>query len=154
MTQLQMTPSAHIQDPFGLERFVIAQASIYSQVLAELHTGQKRSHWMWFVFPQFDGLGSSETARFYSIKSREEAVSYLQHPTLGPRLSECSEAILAVPEKTAREIFGCPDDLKLRSSMTLFMAVSPPESIFSRVIARCFEGRPDQRTLDLMGTPD
>lgn len=149
-----MTPELTLQDPFDLQRFVSAQAGIYLQALGELRSGQKRGHWMWFVFPQIDGLGNSETARFYSIKSAEEAVAYLQHPTLGPRLTECCDGFLAVPDKTAREIFGFPDDLKLRSSMTLFMAVSPPDSVFSRVVAKHFESRLDQRTLDLLKVAD
>lgn len=149
-----MTSEPIQQDPFDLQRFVTAQAGIYPQALSELRSGRKRSHWMWFVFPQIDGLGNSETARFYSIKSAQEAVAYLNHPTLAPRLAECCEAILGVPDKTARDLFGFPDDLKLRSSTTLFMAVSPPNSVFSRVIDRYFDGCPDQRTLDLLGTAD
>jgi uncharacterized protein (DUF1810 family) len=138
------------QDPFGLQRFVAAQEGVHEQAHGELRRGRKHNHWMWFVFPQVDGLGSSETARFYAIKSAEEAKAYLQHPTLGPRLAECCEAILAVKGKTAEEILGFPDDLKLRSSMTLFSAISPPDSVFSRVIARYFESCPDQRTLELL----
>lgn len=133
-----------------LQRFVTAQADHYTQVLAELQFGQKRSHWMWFVFPQITGLGHSDTARIYALESTAEAAAYLAHPLLGSRLIECCEAILGVPDKTAREIFGSPDDLKLRSSMTLFMAVAPPNSIFSRVLARYFNGIPDARTLELL----
>lgn len=140
-----------IEDPFHLQRFVIAQEDVYTQALDELRRGQKHSHWMWFVFPQLDGLASSEKARFYAIKSAEEAMAYLQHPTLGPRLVECCEVILAVEGKTAKEILGFPDDLKLRSSATLFSAVSPDASVFTRVIAKFFESHPDQRTLELLG---
>lgn len=145
-----MTPEPAHQDPFDLQRFVTAQADVYPEVFAELRSGQKRGHWMWFVFPQIAGLGHSETARLYSIKSLEEAAAYLHHPKLGRRLVECCEAILAVPDKTAREIFGFPDDLKLRSSMTLFMAVSPPDSVFFRVLAEYYVGIPDQQTLELL----
>ncbi len=147
-----MTPATHTQhEAFSLQRFVAAQEGVHEQALDELRSGQKIGHWMWFVFPQIDGLGSSEIAHFYAIKSAEEAKAYLRHPTLGPRLLECCEAMLSVQGKTAREILDFPDNLKLRSSMTLFSAVSPPDSAFARVIAKYFEGHPDQRTLEILG---
>jgi uncharacterized protein (DUF1810 family) len=143
--------NAHPTDPLNLDRFLEAQAGIYDQALAEIRRGEKRSHWMWFIFPQIEGLGHSSTARFFSIKSAAEAKAYLQHPVLGHRLTECSEALLQLKGKTASEIFGYPDDLKLRSSMTLFAGVSPPGSVFSQVIERYYEGRFDQRTIELLG---
>src|SRR5689334_13159806 len=107
-------------DPHRLERFVEAQDRVFDQALGELRAGRKRSHWMWFVFPQVAGLGMSATSRTYAIASLEEARAYLDHPVLGPRLVECAEAVLAHPERTALEVMGSPDDVKLRSSMTLF----------------------------------
>ena len=140
-------------DPFDLNRFVAAQADDYGQALSEIRAGRKRSHWMWYIFPQLDGLGSSSTARFYAIKNRDEARAYLDHPVLGPRLRECAEAAVADQGRTATEVFGTPDDLKLRSSATLFAAVSPPGSVFERVLARYYDGEPDERTLRLLGSP-
>ena len=145
-------PLKMTEDPFNLHRFVVAQENTYTQALEELRSGQKHTHWMWFVFPQFEGLASSETARFYAIKSAEEATAYLHHPTLGPRLVECCEAIHAVEGKTAKEILGFPDDLKLRSCATLFSAISTAPSVFTRVLNKFFEGHADQRTLELIGT--
>jgi uncharacterized protein (DUF1810 family) len=127
------------KDSFCLHRFVVAQEKSYPQALNELRSGQKHTHWMWFVFPQFAGLARSETARFYAIRSPEEATAYLNHPTLGPRLVECCEAILAVEGKTANDILGFPDDLKL-------------PSVFTCVIEKFFEGHADRRTLELMRT--
>ncbi len=138
-------------DPFNLNRFVEAQSGIYARALAEIKRGCKQSHWMWFVFPQIEGLGHSSTARFYAIKNREEAVAYLKHPVLGQRLAECSGVLLNLKEMSASEIFGYPDDLKLRSSMTLFASISEANSPFSNVLDRYFGGIPDQRTLDLLG---
>jgi uncharacterized protein (DUF1810 family) len=137
-------------DPFDLARFVGAQDPVYATVLAELRAGRKRTHWMWFVFPQIEGLGYSATSRHYSIKSTEEARHYLEHPILGKRLVECAQAILAVEGRCASEIFGYPDDLKLRSSMTLFAEVAGPDSTFARVLQRYFGGEPDRRTLELL----
>lgn len=137
-------------DPFNLSRFVEAQAGDYDQALSEIRVGRKRSHWMWYVFPQFDGLGFSSTSKFYAIKSRAEAEAYLDHPILGPRLSECAQAALNVEARTAHDIFGSPDDLKLRSSATLFACVSPEGSVFHRLLARYFEGERDERTLRLL----
>lgn len=137
-------------DRFNLSRFTEAQERVYGVVLRELRNGRKRTHWMWFVFPQIDGLGYSTTAKHYAIKSKEEASAYLDHPVLGPRLVECAEAILAVEGRSASEIFGYPDDLKLRSSMTLFAAAAGHESIFSRVLEKFFDNTPDERTLRLL----
>ena len=137
-------------DRFGLERFVQAQAEVYPRALAELKLGRKRSHWMWFIFPQIDGLGHSSTAKFYAIKSQDEARAYLDHPVLGKRLRECAEALLKIEGKSAAEIFGYPDDLKLRSSMTLFASASAADSVFTRVLDQYFEGEPDQMTLELL----
>lgn len=137
-------------DPFDLQRFVDAQHGVYESALGEITQGQKRTHWMWFIFPQIDGLGSSPAARHYAIKSREEAEAYLRHPVLGPRLAACAEATLAVDGRSAREMFGSPDDLKLRSSATLFAAIAPGGSVFERVIEKYFNGQPDPKTLELL----
>ena len=137
-------------DPFNLERFVTAQASDYAVALAEIRRGRKQSHWMWYIFPQFQGLGSSPTSQHYSLKSTAEAMAYLAHPVLGPRLLECAMAILRLNGLTAREIFGSPDDMKLRSCATLFAAVSPPGSVFHQIIDQYFRGEPDTATLRLI----
>lgn len=137
-------------DPYDLERFVEAQARDYEQALSEVRGGRKRSHWMWYVFPQFEGLGSSATSRHYAIRSVEEAEAYLRHPLLGPRLLEIARALLDVEGRSASEIFGSPDDMKLRSSATLFARVSPPGSIFQQVLDRYFGGEPDAETLRLL----
>ena len=137
-------------DPFDLNRFLDAQHESYAIALREIRAGRKQSHWMWFIFPQIDGLGSSPTARHYAIKSRDGAEAYLRHPVLGARLRECAEAALGISGRSVREIFGSPDDLKLRSSATLFAAVAPKGSVFERVLERYFNGQPDQRTLDLL----
>jgi uncharacterized protein (DUF1810 family) len=143
------------EDRFDLNRFVQAQEEIYPRALAEIRRGQKRSHWMWFIFPQIDGLGYSSTARFYAIKSKGEARAYLDHPLLGKRLVECCEALLKITGKSADEIFDYPDDLKLRSSMTLFASISQPRSVFSRVLDQYYSGQPDDQTLELLekGSP-
>jgi uncharacterized protein (DUF1810 family) len=138
-------------DPYNLSRFVDAQRGDYEEALAEIRAGRKRSHWMWYVFPQFVGLGSSSTSVRYAINSRDEAKAYLVHPVLGPRLLECAEAVLQIQGRSAFEIFGSPDDMKLRSSATLFASVSRSDSVFQRIIARYFGGEPDARTLELMG---
>lgn len=138
------------EDRFDLNRFVQAQEGVYPRALEEMRRGQKRSHWMWFVFPQIDGLGYSSTARFYAIKGKDEAKAYLRHPLLGKRLLECCEALLKIQDKSAAEIFGYPDDLKLRSSMTLFASVSEAGSLFSRVLDQYYDSQPDERTLDLL----
>lgn len=142
----QQTPP----DPFHLSRFVAAQQTTYEQALRELQRGRKDSHWMWFIFPQIDGLGSSSTARHYAIKSREEAQAYLAHPVLGPRLVECCDAILAVDGKSASAIFGYPDDLKLKSSATLFAQVAGRHLQFAQVLDKYFAGQIDQRTIELL----
>jgi uncharacterized protein (DUF1810 family) len=142
--------TAASEDPHDLDRFVRAQRESYQQALSEIASGRKRSHWMWYVFPQLDGLGVSPTARHYAIKSLDEARAYLEHPVLGPRLLECAEAALAVEGRSALDIFGSPDDRKLRSSATLF-AVVRPGSVFDRLIARYFGGAPDGKTLQLLG---
>jgi uncharacterized protein (DUF1810 family) len=138
-------------DPYHLDRFVQAQQDDYAQALAEIRGGRKRTHWMWYVFPQLDGLGFSSTAQFYAIKSLDEARAYLEHPVLGPRLLECAEAAAGVEGRSAREIFGSPDDLKLRSCATLFAQVSPPGSVFHRALDKYYRGEPDQQTLRLLG---
>ena len=138
-------------DPFQLNRFVEAQEEVYDQALAEIRSGQKRSHWMWFIFPQFDGLGFSATSKRYSIKSLAEAEAYLRHPVLGPRLQECCEAALSVSGRSAFEIFGSPDEMKLQSCATLFALVSAPDSVFRRLLDRYFHGERDDTTLRLIG---
>ena len=137
-------------DPYDLARFVRAQADDYARALAELRAGRKRSHWMWYVFPQFDGLGFSAMSRRYSIKSAAEARAYLDHPVLGPRLVACFEAALAIEGRSALEIFGAPDDIKLRSCATLFEAVAPAGSVFGRLIDKYFDGQRDDVTLRLL----
>jgi uncharacterized protein (DUF1810 family) len=143
---------AHESDPHDLGRFVHAQEGVYPQALAEIRSGRKQSHWMWFIFPQFAGLGTSPTSRHFAIRSAAEAEAYLKHPTLGPRLVECCEAVLGIEGRTATEIFGAPDDLKLRSSATLFAAVSPAGSIFERVLDKFFQGRRDEQTVSLLSS--
>ena len=138
-------------DPHDLERFVRAQEGDYGRALAEVRGGRKRSHWMWYVFPQIDGLGFSPTARRYAIKSAAEASAYLAHPVLGPRLVTCTEAVLGVEGRSAFEIFGSPDDMKLRSCATLFARVSPAGSVFERLLDKFFRGEPDAKTLRLLG---
>ena len=137
-------------DPHNLNRFVEAQEPIYNQALAELKSGRKRSHWMWFIFPQIDGLGLSTTAKQYSIKNLREAEAYLKHPVLGKRLLECCEAILSVQKKSAFEILGSPDDLKLCSCVTLFGCVSEAGSLFERVLEKYYLGKQDENTLRLI----
>ena len=134
-----------------LSRFVEAQRSTYERALAELRGGRKRSQWMWYVFPQLAGLGHSATSRRYAIGSADEAKAYLEHPLLGPRLIECATAVVEVEKRSAYEIFGSPDDLKLHSSATLFARVSPPGSVFSRLLAKYFGGREDEQTQRLLG---
>jgi uncharacterized protein (DUF1810 family) len=137
-------------DRFDLARFRTAQEGVFATAHAELKAGRKRSHWMWFVFPQMRGLGSSETARYYGIASRAEAAAYLADPTLGPRLVAACEALLAHEGATAREILGSPDDLKLRSCATLFSALPGAPPIFQRLLERYFDGVADARTLALL----
>jgi len=142
------SPSSN--DPFNLNRFVVAQEPVYTRVLSELNSGQKCSHWMWYIFPQVDGLGFSATSKLYAIKSVDEARAYLNHPVLGPRLRECAQAVLAVEGRTASEIFGYPDDRKLKSCATLFTSVSNPGSVFERILQKHFDGERDVRTLQIL----
>lgn len=137
-------------DPYNLARFLKAQGPVYEQALAEIRAGRKRSHWMWYVFPQFAGLGHSPTSVHYAISSLSEAEAYLAHPILGPRLIECSEAVLRIDGRSALEIFGSPDDMKLRSSATLFAAGSSEGSPFHRIIDKYFAGDRDMRTIELI----
>ena len=138
-------------DPHNLSRFVQAQEADYKQVLSELRSGRKRSHWMWYIFPQFDVLGFSSTSQRYAIKSVTEAKAYLSHPVLGARLVECAEAVVRVEGRSAHEIFGSPDDMKLRSCATLFACVSPAGSVFDRLLDQYFQGGRDGKTLHLLG---
>lgn len=137
-------------DPHDLKRFVQAQVGIYEQALAEIQAGRKRSHWMWFIFPQLDGLGFSSMSRRYSIKSLKEADSYLRHPLLGPRLIESAGAALGVEGRSALDIFGSPDDMKLRSCATLFAQISPAGSVFHQLLDLYFGGQRDDQTLRLL----
>lgn len=137
-------------DPFDLERFTAAQAGVYPTALAEIRAGRKVSHWMWFVFPQLAGLGGSSMAQRYAIRTMGEARAYLDYPVLGSRLREISQATVDGGEPSAHRLFGSPDDLKLRSSMTLFAATAPDETVFGAVLDRFFEGAPDPRTLALL----
>jgi uncharacterized protein (DUF1810 family) len=138
-------------DPYHLNRFLLAQEGDYEQALAEIRSGQKRTHWMWYVFPQIDGLAFSSTSKHFSIKSVDEARAYLDHPILGPRLLECAEAVLRVEGRSATEIFGSPDDLKLRSCATLFACVLPPGSVFDRLLGKYYQSERDDKTLQLLG---
>ncbi len=137
-------------DPHDLNRFVLAQADDYEQALTEIRAGRKRSHWMWYIFPQIDGLGFSSMSRRYAIRSLDEARAYLDHPVLGPRLLECAEAALGIEGRSAHDIFGSPDDMKLRSCATLFAAVTPADSPFCRLLDRFYDGERDARTLQLL----
>lgn len=137
-------------DPHDLARFLTAQADDFDTALAELRAGRKESHWMWYVFPQFAGLGFSSMSQRYAIQSLAEARAYLDHPTLGPRLVWCAEAVLAHAGRSAVDILGSPDDLKLRSSATLFARLSPPGSVFHQLLDRFFDGQPDDRTRRLL----
>jgi len=133
-----------------MSRFLKAQKDNYDQVLSEIKGGRKRSHWMWYIFPQLDGLGFSWTSKQYSIKSIEEARAYLRHPILGSRLLECSVAVIDVVGRSVAEIFGSPDDLKLRSCATLFAPLSPSGSVFHRILEKYYHGVQDDKTLHLL----
>ena len=137
-------------DENDLQRFVEAQEPRIADAMAELRAGRKRTHWMWFVFPQLRGLGHSQMAWHFGIASRDEAAAYLAHPVLGPRLRECVELVLAVRGRTAHEIFGSPDDMKLCSSLTLFGEVGGGDSVFDRALRQYYRGQPDQATLELL----
>ncbi len=139
------------EDPYELSRFVRAQKHVYADALSEITNGRKRTHWMWFVFPQLAGLGVSATSKRYAIATVDEARAYLDHPILGPRLLECSESLLRVEGRSATAILGTPDDLKLRSCATLFASVSPPGSVFERVLEKYYGGARDPKTLRLLG---
>ncbi|SHM01057.1 DUF1810 domain-containing protein [Hymenobacter psychrotolerans] len=134
----------------NLQRFLDAQQRDYATALAEIQAGRKRSHWMWYIFPQIQGLGNSETARFYAIQGQQEAAAYVQHPVLGPRLVEISAALLELDSTDATRIMGSPDDMKLRSSMTLFAAQKGANPVFQRVLDKFFGGAPDEKTLQLL----
>ena len=135
-------------DPYNLGRFVRAQDGVFDRVLRELRSGVKMGHWMWFIFPQIKGLGQSPISIEFAISSPDEARAYLQHSVLGPRLKECTRLVLLVEGRSVEEIFGSPDDMKFRSSMTLFAQVSPDDDIFLRALQKYFGGVPDRLTLD------
>jgi len=139
--------SDHTTDPYDLQRFVTAQARVYERVRAELREGEKQSHWMWFIFPQVAGLGSSEMARRYAISSLEEARAYLAHAVLGPRLEECTRLVNAVQGRTLEHIFHQPDSMKFRSSMTLFAQAAPDRTMFREALEKYCDGAFDPKTL-------
>ena len=139
-----------MDDPFQLQRFVVAQRPVYEAVLNELRSGHKRSHWMWFIFPQFAGLGGSEMSRHFAIRSKEEAAAYLNHPLLGSRLRTCTQMVLNIEKSSVAGIFGHPDDLKFHSSMTLFAQVAGANSDFHRALDQYFHGILDDWTLLLL----
>jgi uncharacterized protein (DUF1810 family) len=141
-----------VSDPFDLQRFVDAQAPVYATALAELRAGAKRSHWMWFVFPQVAGLGFSPMAQRYAIAGLAEARAYLAHPLLGARLRECVQAMLGVDGRSAREVLGSPDDLKFRSCLTLFAQAAREEALFAAGLEKYFGGAPDAATLEKLGS--
>ena len=138
-------------DPYDLERFVEAQRGAFDQACAELRRGRKTGHWMWFIFPQIAGLGFSATSQHYAIRSLDEARAYLDHPALGLRLREISRILLSINGKSAHDIFGSPDDMKLRSSMTLFAHATEDNAIFLQVLRKYFGGVEDERTVALIG---
>ena len=140
-------------DPYSLERFVEAQRPVYDRVRAELRAGAKLSHWMWFVFPQLAGLGQSAMAQKYAISSLAEASAYLEHAMLGAHLRECTGLVNAIQGRTVRQIFGTPDDMKFRSSMTLFSRATADRAIFVSALDKYFGGEPDRLTLELLGEP-
>jgi uncharacterized protein (DUF1810 family) len=139
-----------MDDRYDLERFVTAQRDDYERALSEIMNGRKRSHWMWYIFPQIGGLGSSAMSRRYAIKNQAEARAYLDHAVLGPRLLACVEALLSLEGRSVEQIFGFPDDRKLRSCATLFATISPSGSVFHRLLERYFQGKPDAATLRQM----
>jgi uncharacterized protein (DUF1810 family) len=137
-----------MNDPYDLQRFVEAQNPVFEQVCAELRAGRKRGHWMWFIFPQLRGLGHSEMAIEFAISSRDEAEAYLKHPVLGARLRECTRLVMLVQERSINQIFGYPDDLKFRSSMTLFANATSENQIFKNALQTGFAGQPDRLTVE------
>jgi uncharacterized protein (DUF1810 family) len=140
-----------MNDPFNLQRFVEAQSPIFEQVCSELRGGAKRSHWMWFIFPQIRGLGNSQLARKFAISSREEAKAYLEHPILGPRLIECTKLVNLIEGRAIEQIFGYPDDLKFRSCMTLFVSTTDNQ-VFVDALGKYFNGKSDPSTLERLET--
>ena len=140
-------------DDDDLQRFVQAQEPRLDDVFAELAAGRKRTHWMWFVFPQLRGLGHSQMAWHFGLKSRDEAAAYLAHQVLGPRLRDCVERVLAIDGRGAHAIFGSPDDLKLRSCLTLFREIDGVDGVFGRALAKYFDGEPDAATLQRLARP-
>lgn len=138
-----------MSDPFNLQRFVVAQEPVMSSVLKELRAGRKRTHWMWFIFPQIQGLGSSPTAVRFALSGAEEASAYLAHPVLGGRLNQCCDAVLALPDSSPEAVFGTIDAMKLRSSMSLFAAVSG-SGAFKDILNKYYEGRNDPATLQIL----
>lgn len=141
--------SVNQNDTFQLERFISAQQGVYDQVLSELKAGRKQSHWIWFIFPQIKGLGYSPTSIKFAIQTLDEARAYLSHPVLGDRLIECTKLVLAIDNRSVSEIFGYPDDLKFKSSMTLFSAVSD-KSVFREALAKFFDDEADENTLKIL----
>ena len=139
-----------LDDPYDLNRFIEAQENDYERALSEIVGGRKRTHWMWYIFPQIEGLGFSSISRRFSIKGVEEAKAYLDHPVLGPRLLKCAEAVVGIEGRSAVEIFGSPDDLKLKSCATLFASVLPAGSVFDRLLAKYYDGARDEKTLQLL----
>jgi uncharacterized protein (DUF1810 family) len=137
-----------MNDPYDLQRFVDAQDPVFEQVRAELGAGHKRGHWMWFIFPQLRGLGHSQMATRFAISSRDEAEAYLNHPVLGPRLRECTRLVMLVQGRSINQIFGYPDDLKFRSSMTLFASTASDNQIFKDALQKGFAGEPDRVTIE------
>jgi uncharacterized protein (DUF1810 family) len=142
------TPSP--DDSFNLQRFVTAQQHVFEDVCAELRSGEKRSHWMWFIFPQMRGLGRSAMAEKFAISSTLEALAYLRHPVLGPRLRECTQLVNSVQGRSLKQIFGSPDDFKFRSSMTLFAHVAPGDGEFLEALRKYCRGEPDPKTLEIL----
>jgi uncharacterized protein (DUF1810 family) len=139
-----------MQDLLDLDRFVAAQARVYDTVVGELRTGRKVSHWMWFIFPQIDGLGISPTAKHYAIRSMSEADAYLTHPLLGPRLIECTGLVNGIEDKTVHDVFGSPDDMKFHSSVTLFSMLTPCRDVFETALLKYFSGELDPRTVAIV----
>ncbi len=142
------------KEPLTLQRFVSAQRPIYQQVLEELNDGAKRTHWMWYIFPQIKGLGVNEMARYYSLENLQEARMYLAHPVLGSRLRECCEIVLNIRNKTAAQIFGHPDDLKFRSCLTLFNLAAPDEVLFKKLIDKYYKGFLDPKSIEILKTTE
>jgi uncharacterized protein (DUF1810 family) len=139
-----------VNDPYDLKRFIDAQNSTFEQVCAELRSGQKQGHWMWFIFPQLKGLGHSQMAIKFALSSRNEAEAYLKHAVLGPRLKECTQLVILIEGRSINQIFGYPDDSKFRSSMTLFASTTSENKIFKDALQRYFSGEPDHLTVELL----